>query len=288
MIVRTVLLLTLGITTGLAGQTSSDQTSNGPNLRDQSSDPLSGAVSTFVSSLPTHPGVDSEIARFDDGRLTPEYRQAFADFARTRVTDVVVARLEEMLRDGCSADVSVDFPGERFTGRPDPSNTEKDFEDSIVLTRSSACYSTDIVPEELLRIYSSREVRMAAQSRMEDVYQEDGLTCYAVGGVPLLVGATRSCNDVTGTATERLAVDHSQTVWSEDDDHQPVFFKESVKVAIRLDDGRIGLVHVTLTRSTGLGGLEKRLGRGKIEDSLRQQTEVLAERLSAPASPGHP
>jgi len=278
MIVRSALLLSLGIATGSSGQTPADQTYEA----------LPEAVSAFVSSLPTHPGVDTEVARFEDGRLTREYRRAFAAFARVRVTDVVVDRLGEMVRDGCSAGVSVDFPGERFTGRPDPSDTEKDFEDSVVLTRSSACYSTTVSPDELLRVYSSRDVRMAAQSRMEDVYQEDGLTCYAVGGVPLLLGATRSCNDVHGTATERLAVDHSQTVWSEDDGHQPVFFKESVKAAIRLEDGQIGLVHVTLTRSTGLGGLEKRLGRGKIEDSLQKQTEVLAERLNAPASPGHP
>jgi hypothetical protein len=269
MIARLALLLGFGITTGLVAQeTPGDVSRELPDI-----------VSTFVSSLSTHPGVDDEIARFDDGRLDPAYRRAFAEFARNRVTTTVVERLHEMIREGCSSGVSVDFPGERFTGRPDPTSTEKDFEDSIVLTRSTACYTTDILPEELLRVYSSRDVRMAAQSRMEDVYQEDGLTCYAVGGVPLLVGATRSCNEVRGTATERIAMDHSQTVWSEEEDHQPVFFKESVKAAVRLDDGRIGLVHVTLTRSTGLGGLEKRLGRGKIEDSLRQQTEVLAERL---------
>lgn len=292
MTVRRALLVALlvapAVARGSAGQTPASQTPPEQTQMGQAPDAVPAAVSSFVSSLSTHPGVDTEIARFEDGRLTPEYRRAFADFARTRVTAVVVDRLEEILQDGCSAGVSVDFPGERFTGRPDPSNTEKDFEDSIVLTRSSACYSTHVSPEELLRIYSSREVRMAAQSRMEDVYQEDGLTCYAVGGVPLLVGATRSCNEVNGTATERFALDHSQTVWSEEDDHQPVFFKESVKVATRLDDGRIGLVHVTLTRSTGLGGLEKRLGRGKIEDSLRQQTEVLAERLNDSASSGHP
>jgi hypothetical protein len=223
--------------------------------------------------------VDAEIARFEDGRLEPEYRRAFAEVARERVTGEVEGLLSEMLRNGCRAEVSVDFPGERFSGIAEPTSTQKDFEDSVVLTRSTACYATEIPPEELLEIYSSREVRMAAQSRMEDVYEEDGLTCYAVGGVPLLLSPTRSCNEVRGMVSEGLAADHSQTVRSVAQDHQPVFFKESVKAAVRLEDGRIGLVHVTLTRSTGLGGLEKRLGRGKIEDSLRQQTRVLGERL---------
>jgi hypothetical protein len=241
-------------------------------------------VEDFVASLPTHPGVDAEIARFKGGRLEPEYRRVFADVARQRVTSEVEGLLAEMLRSGCRAEVSVDFPGERFSGVPEPTSVQKDFEDSVVLTRSTACYATEIPPGELLGIYSSREVRMAAQSRMEDVYEEDGLICYAVGGVPLLLSPTRSCNDVHGMATERLAADHSQTVRSEERGHQPVFFKESVKAAVRLADGRIGLVHVTLTRSTGLGGLEKRLGRGKIEDSLRQQTQVLGERLRESAT----
>lgn len=247
-----------------------------------------GDVTAFVSSLPTHPGVDAEIARFEDGRLEPEYRRTFAEIARERVTTEVERLLSEMLDSGCSADVSVDFPGERFSGIPEPTSKQKDFEDSVVLTRSTACYDTEMAPEELLAIYSSRDVRMAAQSRMEDVYEEDGLTCYAVGGVPLLLSPTRSCNEVHRMATERVAADHSQTVRSEARDHQPVFFKESLKAAVRLDDGRIGLVHITLTRSTGLGGLEKRLGRGKIEDSLRQQTRVLAERLRAPEDVGTP
>lgn len=238
-----------------------------------------GDVSAFVSSLATHPGVDAEIARFEDGRLEPEYRQTFAGIARERVSAAVEALLSAMLETGCSAEVSVDFPGERFTGIPEPTSKQKDFEDSVVFTRSTACYATELTPEELLALYSSRDVRMAAQSRMEDVYQEDGLTCYAVGGVPLLLSPTRSCNEVHRMAGDGVAADHSQTVRSEARDHQPVFFKESLKAAVRLDDGAIGLVHVTLTRSTGLGGLEKRLGRGKIEDSLREQTRVLAERL---------
>lgn len=274
MILRTSLVLGLTLATAVGAQESPADARPGE---------VSDAVSRFLSSLSTHPGVDTEIARFEDGRLEPEYRQAFAEVARTRVRTEVQHLVEEMMRDGCRAEVSVDFPGKHFTGFPDPSSVEEDFEDSIVLTGSSACYSTDLSPEEVLGIYSSRDVRMAAQSRMEDVYEEDGLTCYAVGGVPLLLSPTRSCNQVRGAATETLAMDHSQTVRSEAEGHQPVYFKESLKVAVRLDDGRLGLVHVTLTRSTGLGGLEKRLGRGKIEDSLRQQTRVLGERLNAPA-----
>lgn len=283
MIVRIALLALPSLGLGLGTAVSAQDVASGPPA-----DPYSEAVASFVSSLPTYPGVDAEIARFEDGRLEPEYRRAFAEIARLRVAAEVERLVDAMVRDGCRAEVAVDFPGEHFSGRPDPSSAEKDFEDSIVFTRSSACYSTEISPEELLRIYSSREVRMAAQSRMEDVYQEDGLTCYAVGGVPLLLSPTRSCNEVRGTATERFAIDHSQTVRSEAEGHQPVYFKESVKVAVRLSDGSVGLVHVTLTRSTGLGGLEKRLGRGKIEDSLRQQTRVLGERLDVPFTTGQP
>lgn len=275
---RIALLVGAGFPAALAAQAPGAQDAPAP----------SAVAVAFVDSLSTHPGVDVEIARFEDGRLEEDYRRAFAAAARARVTADVGALLDRMISEGCSPDVTVEFPGERFSDLPDPSSTEKDFEDSLVLTRSTACYETSATPDELLRVYSSREVRMAAQSRMEDVYEEDGLLCYAVGGVPLLVGATRSCNEVRGWTSDSLALDHSQTVWSQEEDHQPVFFKESLKAAVRLDDGRTGLVHVTLTRSTGLGGLEKRLGRGKIEDSLRRQTEVLAEHLTTPAGPGHP
>jgi hypothetical protein len=272
-----LVIVALGHAGGVVAQTPHDGVA---------ADDIPGDVAAFVSSLTTHPGVDTEIARFEDGRLEPEYRRTFAEIARERVSGEVEGLLSEMLDSGCRAEVSVDFPGERFSGIPEPSSKQKDFEDSVVLTRSTAWSATEMPPEELLAIYSSRDVRMAAQSRMEDVYEEDGLTCYAVGGVPLLLSPTRSCNEVHRMATDRVAADHSQTVRSEARDHQPVFFKESLKAAVRLDDGRVGLVHVTLTRSTGLGGLEKRLGRGKIEDSLRQQTRVLAERLGEPGEVG--
>lgn len=238
-------------------------------------------VSDFLASLPVHPGVDAEIARFEDGRLDPDYRAAFVRAARVRLGSEVETLTEEMLRSGCEAAVSVEFPGEDFSGLPDPSSVQEDFEDSIVLTRATACYQTDLTPDELLRLYASREVRMAAQSRMEDVYEEDGLFCYDVGGVPILLSPTRSCNDVTRMADATAAAEHSQSVRSEAEDHQPIYFKESLKTALLLPDGTTGLVHVTVTRSTGLGGLEKRLGRGKIEDSIRRQTEVLGERLSS-------
>jgi len=265
------LLLTAG---GAAAQVpGSDGSGDGPRE-------VAVRVTGFLTSLPVHPGVDAEIARFDDGRLTPEYRTAFARTARERLGAEVGALVEDMLRDGCAPEVSVEFPGEHFSGLPDPTSVQEDFEDSVVLTRTTACYRTERTPDELLRLYASREVRMEAQSRMEDVYEEDGLTCYDVGGVPILLSPTRSCNDVTRMVEPAVAAEHSQSVQSEAEDHQPIYFKESLKAALTLEDGSIGLVHVTVTRSTGLGGIEKRLGRGKIEDSLRRQTEVLAAHLS--------
>jgi hypothetical protein len=236
-------------------------------------------VEEFLLQLPVQPGVDAEIARFQDGRLPPSYRAEFARAARRRLGTEVRDLLAQMVQDGCTPGVSVEFPGQEFSGIQDLTSLEKDFEDSMVLTRSSSCHRTDLPPEELLGIYSSRDLRMAAQSRMEDVYEEDGLTCYAVGGVPILLAPTRSCNDVTQATWPGAAAEHSQSVRSEAEGHQPVYFKESLKAALELQDGVVGLVHVTVTRSTGLGGLEKRLGRGKIEESVRRQAEVLAERL---------
>lgn len=269
--IATALLLTAS---GVAAQsTGSGESGDGP--RD-----VATRVTGFLASLPVHPGVDVEIARFEEGRLEPEYRTAFARAARERLGAEVGALVEGMLRDGCAPEVSVEFPGEHFSGLPDPTSVQEDFEDSVVLTRTTACYPTDRTPDELLRLYASREVRMEAQSRMEAVYEEDGLTCYDVGGVPILLSPTRSCNEVTRTAGPMMAAEHSQSVRSEVEGHQPIYFKESLKAALTLEDGSIGLVHVTVTRSTGLGGLEKRLGRGKIEDSLRRQTEVLAAHLS--------
>ena len=268
--------LALALTAGTVAAQAAGSDAPGDEARD-----VAARVTGFLASLPFNPGVDTEIARFDDGRLAPEYRRAFARASRERLGAEVGTLVEDMLRDGCAPDVSVEFPGEHYSGVPDPTSVQDDFEDSVVLTRTTACYATDRTPDELLRLYASREVRMEAQSRMEDVYEEDGLTCYAVGGVPILLSPTRSCNEVTRMADPRVAAEHSQSVRSVEEDHQPIYFKESLKAALTLGDGSVGLVHVTVTRSTGLGGLEKRLGRGKIEDSLRRQTEVLAAHLSA-------
>jgi len=268
--------LALLLTAGTAAAQATGSPGSSRDARD-----VAARVTGFLATLPFHPGVDTEIARFDDGRLAPGYRSAFARTARERLGAEVGTLVEDMLQNGCAPEVSVEFPGENFSGLPDPTSVQKDFEDSVVLTRTTACYSTDRTPDELLRLYASREVRMEAQSRMEDVYEEDGLTCYDVGGVPILLSPTRSCNDVTRLAEPTVAAEHSQSVWSEVEDHQPIYFKESLKAALALADGRVGLVHVTVTRSTGLGGLEKRLGRGKIEESLRRQTEVLATHLAS-------
>jgi hypothetical protein len=197
----------------------------------------------------------------------------------------VEARLQRevaaVLEQGCSDRTWVEFPGKRFSRLPSPDGTRDGFENSLVLSGLVACYSEASDPESVLALYVSPETRMGAQSRLKEVFQRDGLTCYRVDGVPLLLSASLACNDVH-RVDGPVAVEHSQSVLSEVDGKQPVYYKESVKVAFPTRGG-VALVHVNLSRTTGLNGLEKRVGRGAIEDTLRRQAELVAEALGAPA-----
>jgi hypothetical protein len=122
---------------------------------------------------------------------------------------------------------------------------------------------------------------MAASSRIRDISEEDGLSCIHTDGVPVLLDPSRACNRTTEGEGGGWASQHSQVVSGESGDgFQPTFFKESVKTFVQLPDG-LGLHYVNYTRSTGLNGLKKRVGRGKAADSQREQVELLAERLGA-------
>ena len=276
-----ILLLTTLLASGLPGAVAGQQLSL-PDLTPVSAEwaPVDSVLSTFLQDLPVHPGVDRELARYEGGGLSPDYRADFARVARERVEARLQREVAAVREQGCSDRTWVEFPGKRFSGLPSPDGTRDGFENSLVLSGLVACYSEASDPESVLALYVSPETRMGAQSRLKEVFQRDGLTCYRVDGVPLLLSASLACNDVH-RVDGPVAVEHSQSVLSEVDGKQPVYYKESVKVAFPTRGG-VALVHVNLSRTTGLNGLEKRVGRGAIEDTLRRQAEIVAEALGAP------
>ncbi len=240
------------------------------------------AVRSFVGGLPMHPGVDRELARFRDGALPAAYREEFAQVARQKVEERLLAEVQSIAADGCSDRSWVEFPGKGFSGASPSGDVQFDFENSLVLSGLVACFPTDADPDSVLGVYVAPETRMAAQSRLREVFQQDGLSCYRVDGVRFLLSASMACNDVHRLRGPVVA-EHSQSVVSEAEDKQPVYFKESLKAAFSVEGG-VALVHVNLTRTTGLNGLEKRVGRGAIEDTLRRQAELVSEALAAAGS----
>jgi hypothetical protein len=55
---------------------------------------------------------------------------------------------------------------------------------------------------------------------------------------------------------------------------------ESLKTFVRLPDG-LAFHYVNYSRTVGMGGIQRRVSRGKIEDSYKRAVEELGRRLAA-------
>jgi carbon monoxide dehydrogenase subunit G len=241
--------------------------------------PPADAVRSWLDSLPLDPRVVDELAAFED--LDPDHAAELAAGVRRLVVAEVPARLSEAIDGDLRDFLVVDFPDPGFaTGEKPEDDTADDLEDSFVRTETVAFFpGATMSPEDALRLWVSPEFRKRVSSRITGVRDEGDLYCVDTKGVGPFLDPMSSCAAIHELVRPDICSQHSQVVANGDGDGlQRVFFKESVKTFVRLPDGLL-LHYLNYARTKGMGGLTKRIGRGKIEGAQEKAVEELAREL---------
>jgi hypothetical protein len=228
----------------------------------------------------------TEIQRFEEGNLDDAYAMNLAMDVRRLVFASASARLEALANGPCAPFVEVTFEEAGFTssdGEP-TRELEREFEEAFIRTELPACLKTDgVTPEDALRKYIDPEFRKRVSSRIERLWSEGGDSCIETKGFRPFLESTLVCNRIDERHTEDLAAQHSQVVSNPGgDDHQAVYFKESLKTFVKMPGG-IALHYINYTRAAKLGGLRKRIGGKKIADFQRDAVDELRKILEGRA-----
>ena len=97
----------------------------------------------------------------------------------------------------------------------------------------------------------------------------------------MVLSPIQYCNRIDECHQPGLSIQHSQTVMNgEGDGYQTVYFKESLKTFVAVPGG-LALHYVNYSRSVGMGGIKKKIGRGKIEDSQQKAIDELAKAIES-------
>ncbi len=240
----------------------------------------------WIDTLTFDAGIAEEIALFaaaKESGVDEGYEDRLAAAIRRLIaTDVErqVKRVVEGVREGFIEVTVLDAGFASPGGELSANSTERACESSFVRTEVTAFFAAcDTEPEEALRIYTDPEFRKKVSPRIVRIWQDDEFNCVEMGGVKLLVDPMKFCDRVDDLHAEDLAVEHSQTVKNDGGKgYQPVFFKESVKSFIRCPDG-LAFCYINYSRTVGLGAVEKKIARGKIEESETRAVEELGRRL---------
>ena len=100
-------------------------------------------------------------------------------------------------------------------------------------------------------------------------------------GVTMVLSPIQYCNRIEECHLPGLSTQHSQTVMNDGgDDYQTVYFKESLKTFVAIPGG-LALHYVNYSRSVGMGGIKKKIGRGKIRDSQQKAIDELAKAIES-------
>lgn len=231
--------------------------------------------------LPDFPGAETEITRFgdEDGNLPPERAREYSRSIRIALFSAARDAISRIGQRGCEPSIRVSFPDTEEWGFEDLGSTDRKFFESLIRTEAVACYSFSAQPGSALDLYTSSGFRMDAESRIERMWQEGGLTCVATAGVPLLLSPTEVCNRVDRFVEASFASEHSQVTRNGSGDWlQKVFFKESLKTFVSTPGG-LAFHYINYTRSVDLGRASRWIAPGKIEESQRSQMELLRARL---------
>jgi hypothetical protein len=242
---------------------------------------LSTDLGRWLAALPVDTRIAGEMGRFthDDSLLSAGYRSARVANMRGLVTTEVDQAVAALLLGPCEESVEVTYPWQNDN---DPEvEAEKDFSKSFIRTEMFACFETNLDdPTAALEIYTDREFRMEASSRIEEVWAEGDLSCVESGGIRALLSPTKSCNSIARFVESGMAAEHSQVVRNEGQDpYQDVYYKESVKTFLQVPGG-LALHYLNYSRTTNMGRMQRWLGTGSIEDSQKDSAELMAERLA--------
>ena len=249
-------------------------------------------LAAWSDTLPIEPRVIVEIDRYEREENTPfgdAYANGLAAGVRRLVFESVRKALERPVERGREPLIEVTFMEPGFAGRAaeaTASGSEAEFEKSIVRTECIAFLeSRDITPAEALEIYADPGFRMDTRSKIKRIWMEDGLDCVETEGVRIVMSPTLYCSRVDEFRDSTMAAQHSQGVSSEGGDgYQAVYFKESLKTFVEVPGG-IVFHYINYYRGGGLGGVQKRVGKGKIVESEKRVIEEFAKRLFPEAPP---
>jgi hypothetical protein len=248
---------------------------------------LSTQLHAWVDSLEIDPRILQELDRFsaDEGSWPEDTAERLTHTFRDRVRDDVGRAVARIENGDVEPYVKVDFlsPEDFARGREETSDKRGEkFEKGVIRTEQLAFFPHETTaPLTALELFVDPAFRMQTSSRIETIYDEDGLSCIRTKGMWGLLDPTFSCNRIHILAEAGLAAEHSQVVANPGgEDYQTVYFKESLKVLIPAADG-LALYYINYTRSAKLGALKKKFGRGKIEDSQVERAAALRELLAA-------
>ncbi len=237
-------------------------------------------------SLDVDARIVGELGRYqaDGGESLDEaYRWALARAVRQMVFEAAETRVSQVLGEGCNPFVGVTMLEPGFVTREgsgaQPVGSRK-FEESIIRTEMVACVDTERDdPEGVLKLYTSEEFRTAAESRIEDMWEDGEGSCMETGGVMAIVDPTRICNRIDRFVQGPLASEHSQVVFNEGQKpFQDVYFKESLKTFVRVPGG-LALHYVNFTRTVDMGRVERWVARRKVPESQERNVSELRSRI---------
>lgn len=247
-------------------------------------------IADWGKSIPLDSQVIQEVMRFKGGdALSPAYAELFAREVRSRVISTADSKVAGLLSGRCEPYLDVTIgewehsdPLYDAAGR-DLEKEIGNFEGSLIRTEMVACIrGTGEEPGAVLDLYTGPEFRMAAEDRIQDMWDDPKGSCIETKGAYGLVDPTRVCNRITELRAERLAAQHSQVVFNEGQKpFQDVYFKESLKTFVKLPDG-VALHYVNYTRTSGLNRMERWVGGGKIRASQEAMVQLLRDRLEGP------
>lgn len=242
----------------------------------------SDAINEWLGALPLDPGVTAELHRFsaDEGDWPAGTEERLARIFRDRILADVGRAVDRIATGDHEEWVRVNYLEPADFAHDGAETTDKQgrkFEEGIIRTEQVAFFPGISTPaDEALRQFVDPEFRKQTSSRIEEIHEEDGVSCIRTKGLWGLLEPTSSCNRIVLLNSAALAAEHSQVISNPGGkDFQPVYFKESVKVFFATDAGLL-LYYINYTRSAKLGSFKKKLGRGKIEDSQRDRAAALA------------
>ena len=282
------MLATTGATTSDTGRNVASSSMIAQETGSDVSSDASSQVGHWGDTLDLDSRILKEIGRFvrEKAEFESGYPQRLATSVRRLIFESAVSRLDEVAAGLCTTFVDVTYEDAGFAGEDPDSDPEREFEEGFIRIEVLAClHADDVGPEAALRAYTAPEFRKKVSSRVKRIWREGGESCVETKGMRPFLSSTLACNRVDELHTNELAAQHSQVVLNpEADKHQEVYFKESLKTFIRVPGGLV-MHYVNYTRTVRLGGLRKRIGRGKVIDSQERAIRELRAVLTGAGDP---